>query len=57
MKETAVCRFNFAIDCEETKRNCSACGWNPEVNAARIERMKEKSKRGVPLKNVNKRRR
>lgn len=55
MKETLICCHNHMIDCSNHK--CEKCGWNPEVNADRIERMKEKFLRGTPLKKGNKQRR
>lgn len=35
---TNSCRFNSGVSCGEYK--CNNCGWNPEVNARRVEEIK-----------------
>ena len=36
------CKFNKQVDCEERwkKPQCDKCGWNPEVEAVRIEKLR-----------------
>ena len=42
MSSLPSCRFNRQIDCEERwkKPHCEKCGWNPEVEKVRIEKLK-----------------
>ena len=35
------CKFNLYVDCEEQDK-CSKCGWNPQVQKKRIEKIKLK---------------
>lgn len=40
------CDFRpFGVQCfDERPKSCTRCGWNPEVEARRIERLKNKPK-------------
>ena len=39
-KETpGTCRFNIGVTCTE-KSLCPKCGWNPEVNKIRVEKIR-----------------
>ena len=39
--ESPMCPFNMAIDCTK-KDKCKSCGWNPDVDAARREKTRER---------------
>lgn len=41
MCEIGICKHNFHVDCPIKDRSCDSCGWNPEVNAQRVAKMKE----------------
>lgn len=38
------CKFSTAIDCEK-QIWCSNCGWNPEVAAARVKKIRAEVRR------------
>ncbi len=37
--KNGLCRFNTAVNCEESK--CAKCGWNPEVAEQRVTKIRE----------------
>lgn len=37
------CLFNNAIRCSPDQKNCEACGWNPKVSEARLQKFCEKT--------------
>lgn len=37
-KGSTICAFNSAVTCNRKERPCAACGWNPNVAKARLER-------------------
>ena len=37
-KDSTVCAFNSAVKCTRQERPCAACGWNPNVAKARLDR-------------------
>ena len=43
------CKFTSNVDCKEEDRRCDKCGWNPEVKARRVEKIREKMTRRVPV--------
>lgn len=36
------CPYNPALDCDDKDRHCDRCGWNPEVEAERKFKTRQK---------------
>lgn len=43
-----ACPNNSAVSCHPSARNCAACGWNPDVAKARLEKICRKLGIQVP---------
>lgn len=37
-----TCPHNDAVDCEQSKKKCYRCGWNPTVAKARMDKLLKK---------------
>lgn len=48
------CDFNFGVACDPKNRTCSTCGWNPEVEKARLDRLQGVTGAEIPTEESEK---
>jgi len=41
-----TCPYNDAVDCEQGKKKCYTCGWNPAVAKVRMDKLLNKGVSG-----------
>ena len=39
-----LCCYNSGVECQPKDRECQTCGWNPDVAAERMRRIKKERK-------------
>ena len=39
-KQRGNCQYTPGINCDDTAPQCSKCGWNPEVSAKRLQKIR-----------------
>ena len=47
-KDLPTCPMNDGVVCDPTHRTCYACGWNPSIAKARINRYCSANKIQIP---------
>lgn len=44
-EEVTTCPHNDAVLCKYKEKPCATCGWNPEVEKARLDKIKRTPRR------------